>query len=495
VPVRVLISVLAALLCAPAIAGAAEGVETGIEDERLLLGAPDDEAAAAVVAWRELGVDVVRLHASWSRVAPGGRRRPRGFDGADHLDRRYRWWPLDRAIGLVRANGMRVMLTVTGPGPAGTGSGRPRRRGAYKPDPRAFRAFAQAIARRYGRDVDRYLIWNEPNLTLAPREECSVRPRVCVPVAPHLYRGLVRAAGPAIEAADPGAEIVIGELAPLPISGALGPIRFLREMGCVDDRYRPIRGGRCRRFRPAAADALGHHPHGRRRPPDVSNPWRDTAQMGDLSRLLSVVDRLTARKRIRTRHRRLPLRLTELGYQTSPPDRYIGVSPARQARYLQKAAYLAWRNPRVRTITQYQWEDERIRRAGPGPKRFAGWQSGLRFFGGRPKPALAAFARPLVAVEDGGRAGPLLWGQVRPGGRHTVVVERRAGSGWVRRATFTTDSSGVWAMRLGRGAGVASRYRFAVVGPDGRRSGVSGTVAVTHPRVRNAPRLVAARVR
>jgi hypothetical protein len=492
--VRVLV-ILLAVLAAPAGASAAGGVEIGMEDERLLLSDPW-RSPGVVADWRELGVDVVRLHAGWARTAPAGRRRPPGFRGADHRSRRYRWGALDRAIGLVRANGMRVMLTVTGPGPVWTSRGRPKRRAAYKPDPRAFAAFARAVATRYGDDVDRYLIWNEPNLTIAPRRECSGSPRRCFPAAPHIYRGLVRAAGPAIEAADPGAEIVIGELAPLPLSGALGPPSFLREMACVTSRYQPIRGGRCRRFRPVSADALGHHPHGRRRAPDRSNPARDTAQMGDLSRLLRVVDRLTRQRRIRASRARLPLRLTELGYQTSPPDRFIGVSPARQARYLEKVAYLAWRNPRVATVTQYQWHDERVRRAGTGSKAFAGWQSGLHFYDGRPKPALAAFARPFVALQDGGQGGALLWGQVRPGEAHGILLERLdpiAGE-WRTRGTFTTDPTGVWAMRLGTGADGRGRYRYRVLAADGTPTGdVSGTVTVGPSLPTTTPRLIAAR--
>jgi hypothetical protein len=344
--------------------------------------------------------------------------------------------------------------------------------------------------------VDRYLIWNEPNLTLAPRRECSGRPRRCVPLSPHLYRGLVRAAGPAIEAADPGAEIVIGELAPLRLAGALGPISFLREMACVDARHQRIRGGRCRGFRPVKADAIGHHPHGRRRAPDVSNPHPDAAQVGDLPRLLRVVDRLTRQRRIRGSRTRLPLRLTELGYQTSPPDRYIGVSPSRQARYLQKVAYLAWRNPRVATVTQYQWHDERVRRSGKGARAFAGWQSGLHFFNGRPKPALAAFARPFVALEDGSRAGALLWGQVRPGGTHTITVERQdpVSRQWRTRATFTTDAEGVWAMRLGTGSDARGRYRFkSLAAGEVPVEGTSGTVTVGPPRTARSARLIAAR--
>ena len=73
----------------------------------------------------------------------------------------------------------------------------------------------------------------------------------------------------------------------------------------------------------------------------------------------------------------------------------------------------------MRLLTQYQWFDEPLRRAG---SPFAGWQSGLRFLGGKPKPALAHFDTPMAL--DAARSR--LWGQVRPGGAQTVRVERRS---------------------------------------------------------------------
>jgi hypothetical protein len=470
------------LLAAAAPAQAADDLEIGMEDERLLLSEPAD-APQVVAAWRDLGVDVVRLHASWGKIAPAGTRKPIGFVASDHLDSHYDWRRLDHAIALVRATGMRVMLTVTGPGPVWT-SREPRRgRGRYKPDSRAFGRFARAVATRYGAEVDRYLIWNEPNLTLAPTA-----------LAPHLYRGLVRAAGPAIEAADPGAEIVIGELAPTGGNPQrTAPLLFLRRMACVDDRYRALRTGRCRGFRPAAGDMLGYHPHGLKRPPDQPNPNPDEAQMADLSRLMTVVDRLTRRGRIVAGHGRLDLRLTEFGFQTRPPDRFIGVTLAQQARYLQLAGYLAWRHSRVRTLVQYQWRDERVRRLGTGARAFAGWQSGLRFLDDTPKPAMRAFPLPLVAVRGG--ESVLLWGQVRPGAPAQVAVQRRPPDSreWIEVAAPRLAPDGTWRLRLHFPE--AGRYRFEVLDADGAPSGmVSGEVTLTERRG-GAPRLVAASVR
>ena len=96
-------------------------VEVGIEDERLHALRARPRARRRSAEWAALGVDVVRIHARWFEVAPAqeARRRPSGFDAANHRDRRYDWATLDAAVAAGAArNGMRVMLTVTGPGPA-----------------------------------------------------------------------------------------------------------------------------------------------------------------------------------------------------------------------------------------------------------------------------------------------------------------------------------------------------------------------------------------
>lgn len=448
-------------LALPAAAIAAEDSEVGIEDERLMLSEPG-RSAASVAAWKAIGVDTVRIHAQWFRVSPGAqaKRRPPGFDPADHRDRRYDWGTLDQAVALVHGAGMRVMLTVTGPPPLWASGDRRKRNPRFKPDPRGYGQFARAVATRYGAQVDRYLLWNEPNQAgwLQPQNTCRGKGerRRCVHTSPHVYRDLVRAARPQIERADRGAQVLIGELAPIGSEptrdgSPIKPLAFLREMGCVDAGYRPIRDGECRRFRPAGGDAFGYHPHGVRNGPERSNPDRDSAQIADLPRLQRALDRLTRRGRIRSPGRRpFDLYLTEFSYQTSPPDRAVGISLSKQAVYQQQAAYLAWRNPRVRNLTQYQWEDEGVRDLGSGSRRYAGWQGGLRFLDGRPKPALAAFTSPFVAEvsEDGSSA--LLWGQIRPGGAYDVTIQRAPldGGSFEPVAVTRTSPAGIFTRRV-----------------------------------------------
>jgi hypothetical protein len=301
--------------------------------------------------------------------------------------------------------------------------------------------------------VHRYVLWNEPNLPfwLQPQSRCTRAG--CSPVAPHVYRDLVNAAVAAIRAVDPSAELLVGALAPRGDSSrgtnsALRPLAFLRALGCVDSRYRRIRSGSCAHFHPLKATALAYHPHSVTYSPTRPFPSSDDANLASLGRVEKVVDRLRHAGRLRIGS---GLWLDEYGYQTDPPDRYIGVAPGTQDRWLQEGAYRAWRDPRVKLLTQYVWTDEpATRRTG-----YSGWQSGLRYADGRAKPALAHFPVPFFLDASRG----LLWGQVRPGGAHPVLVQRKPRGGtWTTVARVTTDARGYWERRMRLARGVA--YRF-----------------------------------
>src|SRR4051794_11926906 len=481
----ILLAAAALALCAAAApaARAASNLETGIADDAALA-RPD--APATVAAWAALGIDDVRLFAQWGRIAPraGDERAPAGFDAADPAAAGYDWSALDRAVGLVRGAGMKVTLSVTGPGPlwatARPGALNPR----LNPVPAQFGLFARAVARRYGDRVDRYIVWNEPNLPLWLQPQFTCRGRTCTPAAPHVYRALVRAAAPAIHAADPGARVLVGALAPAgqnarSANAAMRPLQFLRAFGCVTTRLRRDRSGRCRGFRPAAAEGIAYHPHGVRRAPDVPAPQRDDAGLADLPRLEALVDTIQRAGGLRNtlgRTRRFDLFLTEYGYQTNPPDRFVGVSPARQAAWLQEGAYMAWRDPRVRNLTQYVGRDEPLGSGG------AGWQSGLRFVDDRPKPALRAFPQPFWADPTVRRGSVRLWGEVRPGGSHAVTVQRRAAGStrWTTIRRLRTDGRGFFALS----ARVTRRvdYRFTWQPEGGGALQVSDVRRVTPAR-------------
>ena len=107
----------------------------------------------------------------------------------------------------------------------------------------------------------------------------------------------------------------------------------------------------------------------------------------------------------------MDLYVDEYGYQTNPPDKTSGISATLQDAYMQRGAYLAWRDKRIKLLGQYLWYDE--------PKvngSYSTWQSGVRFNNGKAKPSFKHFRIPFALDAQHN----LLWGQVRDGGRHRV---------------------------------------------------------------------------
>src|SRR5258707_624140 len=121
---RLLPVLLFLALAAPA--GASSTMETRLADDRALAADP-----AVANAWPAAGVDVVRIHARWSAIAPDAAAMvpPSGFHFSDPGDPRYDWAALDRSVAAVRGAGMRVTLAVTGPGPVWASADPSRRDG------------------------------------------------------------------------------------------------------------------------------------------------------------------------------------------------------------------------------------------------------------------------------------------------------------------------------------------------------------------------------
>lgn len=443
---RLTFALIAALLLFAAPARAA-GPEIGIADDRILM-AGGPLADQTVAEWAELGVQHVRLLALWSRIVPNDPEGP------------YQWGPLDGAVDRVVAAGMTPMLTLTGPGPLWTSRRSERGEPRYDPDPKLFAEFAEAVAERYADRVNRYIIFNEPNLGTWLRPQASCNRSGCTSVSPHLYRALVRASYPVVHAADPDAQVLVGSMSSR--GGAVRhedathrPLAFLRAFGCVDRRFRKLTTGRCRNFKPAPADGLAFHPHGGLTPPDRPFHDRDDVNVVSIGRLVSTLDRLTRAKRVNPSVRRLGIYIDEYGYQTNPPDRIAGISLTQQDQWLQRAGYEAWRNPRVKLLTHYLYFDEPCAQSSD----CGAWQSGLRFVDGRSKPALRHYPAPFVLDARRNR----LWGQVRRRDADAVTVQRRSrgSSRWRTIGTRTTDAQGYWSWTKRLVPGASYRYLAA----------------------------------
>ena len=447
-----------AALCHASAAHAA-GPQLGIADDRILLGggAP---AAEAVQQWKTLGVQQVRINAMWNRIAPNPRSktRPAGFDAADPSSPGYDWLPLDNAINLLAANGIEPIVMITGPGPYWGSRYPSHKSGTYYPSPSAYGSFARAVATRYGAVVDSYIIWNEPNLAawLSPQAKC-VRHHGCTAVAPAIYRNLVRAAYPAIHQADARATVLIGATSSRggslrSASSTERPLAFLRALGCVTASFKKQSGGACKGFKAATGDGYAYHPHGVLLAPDKAFPDKDDADLASLGRVESTLDKLQRRGRLKATTHRFGIYIDEYGYQTNPPDKIAGVSLSRQDKWLQQAAYMAWRDPRVKLFSQYLWRDDPVSRGGA----YSGWQSGLLYASGKAKPALKHFGDPFALDTARGR----LWGQVRRRDAPSVSVQRKlkGAKTWKTLKTVKTDSLGYWSWRTRLTKGASYRY-------------------------------------
>ena len=217
--------------------------------------------------------------------------------------------------------------------------------------------------------VRRWTAWNEPNLPigLVPQwkrvhgrwviQSAIDYARICNAIVDGIHSTLIR--GEQVACGDTSPR---GNNAPTSSRPTTSPIAFLRAMK---------RAG-ARDF-----DAYAHHPYaGDPTETPTSKPRSRTAvEFGNLGDLITVVTQLYGHK---------PIWIDEYGYQTNPPDHFLGVTPALQARYLTESIAMARANPRITMLLWFLLSDE--------PRR-GGWQSGLETAAGKRKAAFFAFAR------------------------------------------------------------------------------------------------------
>jgi hypothetical protein len=498
-----------------------------------------------IVIWREIAPGNTR------RVEPGH------FDAADPGGGYgVSWGPYDRIDQAATADGIKLFFDLSAPAPtwaltaqpAGT---RPAARAdadLYEPSAADFQQFVEAAGRRYsggyrpsgsGRALPRvsfWSVWNEPNQPgwLSPQRDAASG----APVAPSLYRGLVDAFwnGLTDSGHTPATDtILIGELAPTGcLSGAgcafaglgtayrpLAPITFLEDLYCVGGTgsadLTPLRGAAATAVECPAnasrasfvaahpalfqATGLSEHPYSFSLAPEVSEPETSFAPLADLSRLESTID---GAQSAYAEDRHWPLYLTEYGYVTNPPNRDYQVTPAQQAVFLDEATYLAAQDPRVRALAQFELQDSSLAAdceaatghpcAPSNPDYYHSFEEGLEYFGGRPKPAFAAYRMVifLPQLEGPTRAAapdtPVeVWGMLRAAPNHTTqtaeIQWRPAGTSadagaWRTLARSTTrDPSGIINQDVALpGSG---SVRLAWSPPGGGAVEYSRTVAVT----------------
>ncbi len=358
-----LVAVAACVAASPV--RASPKVQYGIQDDAWLEFGPGTLGQRLQTVQR-LGVPLVRFTLRWNEIAL---RRPK--DPNSPRDPAYDWRRPDRVLRGLRRYGLTPVLTLVGtPGWANSG----RTPNFAPPHPRDFRAFARAAARRYPW-VRYWLIWNEPNKRL------WLRPTRAAIYVQHLLNPGYEAIHSVLRHALVGG----GVTAPRGGLGGIAPVTWVHGMAAAH----------------AKLDAYAHHPY-------PSTPSETPSSggckncpsitMATLPKLLILVRRAFGPK---------PVWLTEYGYQTNPPDTFLGVPPKRQATMLSLAAMRAWRLPRVTMLIQYLYRDE---------VALGRFQTGLVYANNAPKPSLQGFKLPFAEMRRVGFE-TTVWGQVRGGRR------------------------------------------------------------------------------
>jgi hypothetical protein len=487
------LALLIVVLAMPAPASGA-GLETIIQDDRLLLHQPPEQVAAEMQRIKTLGADRVRLTANWSSLTrlPDQTAAPEGFDAADPAAYEpERWQRLDDAVRLAHAAGLKVLIDIGFWAPvwATKDASGPRARTAV--DPQAYAKFAVAVVKRYDGTfrpapaagpppapaedereldrvlrtvppparrestpapqpdvlpkVDRFTLWNEPNHPALLMPQWSPDGKT---VSPAIYRAMVMAAYPAIKGVRPDSTILIGNTSSsgggVYGDGAVAPLRFLRDLACVDDKLQPRSDGDCAGFTTLPGDGWAHHPYARNQRPDSLSTGKraDDVLVGDLPKLAGVLDRLAASGRIGPAVREI--HVTEFGYETEPLGDRPGVAQDRQANWNVWGERVAGKVATVRAWAQFLLRDqppaaERVSESLRRP--FGQFWTGLLDSEGHEKLAAQTF-RAGIVVERNGPKRVTLWGRLRlADGAQRLAIERSVlGRPWTRLRTSKPGS-------------------------------------------------------
>ena len=400
------------------------------------------------------GVSQVRALVYWRSftVDPRSRKKP-AFDTSDpDAYPPETWGLLDHLVDSIQRRHMTIQLTLTGPVP--TWATKRRKGKVNDPSPKWFGRWARAVAARYGNRVNLWSIWNEPNHPefLGPQYK-NGKPR-----SPQLYRKLFTAGERAIHgtAGNSRDKVLFGETAPIGNQNLVSPLGFLRGALCLNDDYKRT-SSKCKKLR---VDGYAHHAYTRRGKPTFVSDDVDDVSLGSLGRLTSALDKAARAGAIASNR---PIYLTEFGVQSNPPDRYAGVSLARQAEFLAISERIAYANPRVKAFSQYLMFDDKPRTGVPRTQRYSGFETGLRTSKGKKKPAYNGFMLPLAATRYGSQ--DVLWGRVRPATSQTeVTIEHKTGKGRWRRLT-ALQTAGVYGFKTAHHS--KHRYRAVWTRPDG----------------------------
>jgi hypothetical protein len=294
---------------------------------------------------QSIGAKWLRIDINWAQIQAGGPSS-------------YNWSNIDAVVQGAQSRGISVLgvivYTPSWDRPSGTSA-------TYGPSASSYATFASAAVAHYSAlGVHAYELWNEEN---------SVGAWTPAP-DPAAYTGLLKAAYPAIKAADPSATVITGGLSPDPTDGTnYLPADFLSAIYAD--------GGQ------GSFDAVGAHPYCYPAMPGDAQGWSAWYQMYGTSvnlRSLMVANGDGAKK----------IWATEFGAPTNGPTGSNYVSQSTQASMIGQA-YALW--------SSYSWAGPLFSYQG----RDLGTDTstsqdffGLTNFDGTPKPAYTSYQQDVA---------------------------------------------------------------------------------------------------
>jgi hypothetical protein len=345
------------------------------------------------------GATQVTLPARWRLIATGAPAEP-----SNPADGAYDFEGLDAAVRDATARGLapRILINQAPDYAEGPNRDPGANPGTWAPEPARLAEFARAIATRYSGSfpdplqpgaslprVSLWEIWGEPNLfsQLTPQTEHGKL------VAPQHFRRMVNAASSAIKAVSASNQVIAGATAPFgdhptPI-GRIPPLTFWRAFFCLHGKklkaQKKCPGGKPR------VDAFSHNPlaglAGNELLPTLGPadkaPSAGDILVPDMHKLYDVLKAARKQGNVKPRNG-TELWVSELLWETNPPDETHGVAPETQAAYLTQSLQ-SLREQGVSNVTWVTLVDQPLD-GGPGSL-----QSGLYYADGTPKPSLEAF--------------------------------------------------------------------------------------------------------
>jgi hypothetical protein len=462
---RIRILLCASLACSALVSGAiGAGTAQASTTQKLYFEGSTDlleptTRPAVLAQLKTLGVKALRIELNWYSVAPAPTSATKpSFEATNPAS--YNWGQYEILLAEAKQLGWQVLLTVTAPVPRWATA---NKQAPYtnRPDDLDFQEFMTAVARKFASEVSLYSIWNEPNEAayLTPQWTSNGKP-----ASGRIYRGLYQAGYAGLQAAGIAhPRVLFGETAPVgddtvnvrkEKSAALlhpvAPLAFMREALCLNAKYK--KSGSCGELQ---MTGYAHHAYFPAAGPKYVWKQKDSVTIASLSRLSNALN-LAARAHAIPGG--VPIYLTEFGVQ-SKPNKYEGVSAAKQAEYDAIAEHMAYDNPRVVAFSQYLFKDDPVsgRLTTTG---FVGFQTGLEYISGARKPLYYGFPVPLTVTKRG--RGFALWGLVRPTTgvtKATVLVKLKGARSYRTLKTVTTNGAGYWSFNSSA-KGVSWRVRW-----------------------------------